>query len=57
MIDEVKVNKYLYELKIEPLFGRPIAEALLKKDSPLRKEVLIMLLKAQQGKFKKEKSN
>ena len=54
MIDEEEFDKYLWELKSEPLLGRPIAEALLKKDSPLRKEVLRMLSEAQKGRFKLE---
>jgi hypothetical protein len=53
MIDEEKLDRYLWDLKSEPLFGRPIAETLLKRDSTLRKEILIMLDMAQEGKFKK----
>lgn len=51
MIDEEKFDKYLWELKSEPLFGRPIADVLLKKGKPLRKEVIIMLNKAENGDF------
>jgi len=31
-IDEKEFDKYLWDLKSEPLFGRPIADALLKKN-------------------------
>lgn len=54
MIDEEKVDRYLWELKSEPLFGRPIAETLLQRDSLLRKEIIKMLTEAQKGRFNLE---
>ena len=53
-IDENKFDKYLLDLMSEPLFGRPIAEKLLKRNSQLRKEILLMLAEAQQGRFTME---
>ena len=55
MIDEEKFDNYLWELKGEPLIGKPVAERLLNRESPLRKEILIMLSEAQKGKFNSEK--
>ena len=44
--DEEAFDKYLWELKSDPTTGKIIANALLKKKSPLRKEVINMILQA-----------